>query len=175
MQLKELLPYMPAIAVFSATFCALAGIYFTRKNSRHQIKANKLEELYEAIQTLSGYYSVFELLHHQIGVFRQNEKQPFDWMLDYHKKRDQFLPEADRMQIQKLLSRIEILATLYTSGKLEAGILDYQDLLYWFSDKVFDGSSRKDILIDKKPFPSQQEFMIMVQDLKRGLLKEIKK
>jgi hypothetical protein len=172
MQVKDWLP--PFIPV-GAIVVAVIAIHFQNKNARRQVAVNKLEELYEAIQSLSSYYWKMELLHVKINTLRSTEKKAFEWLSDYLLFRDQYIPEPDRMHINSLLTRIEVLANCYTSDNLQSDILWYQELLYWFSDKAFDGSSMNDMLVNKMIFPKQQEFMEQVDDLKKGILKEIKR
>lgn len=171
--MELILNFLTAIGTIGAVIVAMVAISHGNKNSVLQIRVNKLEELYETIQKLSSYYPTYEILHYKISIFREENKTSFDWLAEYYQFRDEILPEADRLLIVSYLARIEVLAQCYTSGELKLGILSFQDLLYWFSDKVFDGSSMNDILVEKKIFPEHAIFIKQVNKLKSGILAEI--
>ena len=174
MCLKLLLDILIAVGTVGAVIAAMIAIYRSDKNSRQQILVNKLEELYEAIQSLSGYYPILEMLHYNIAVLRKKEKSPFDWLPEYYARRDSLLSAVDTKLIKSHLSRIAILTSLYTSGELQTSLLQYWDILYWFSDLVIDGSSMRSVFVIKKEFPKQPEFIDLVEKLKDAILNEIK-
>jgi hypothetical protein len=164
-----------AIGTVWAVTVALGANRIANKNSWQQIRVTKLEELYEAIQSLRNYYPIFEMLRYYINV-QKKERSPGDWswLPEYYTKRDSILPEADRKLIISYIARIEVLTNCYTAGDLQMGLLVFRELLAWFSDLVFDGNSMNDILINKMRFPKQQEFETQVANLLKEILAEIK-
>lgn len=157
----------------TAVAVAVSAVYYGNRNSKQQILVIKLEELYEVISSLSRYYGRFLNLQHSVYELRDAEYKKLETLEQYYLIRGQEIPEASRRKTEDYLSRIEVLADCYTTGELNKEILDYQDMMYSFSDFVFNAGSMHQELKYKKGFPDAENFHSLVTRLKKNLISEM--
>lgn len=170
-----ILDILTTVGTVGAVAIGMIAIYHSNKNSKREIKTDKLEEIFELIQSLSRYYGKFTELYSSLEDFRDIDKKNILTLSDYYKLRDKKLTSSDRQKIIADLSRLEVLAKCYTEGSLLNGILKYEDLNYSFSDFVFEGGSINQELKWKNGFPSYQEYSNLIEVLKKQIIDQIKR
>lgn len=171
---KSIFEILTAIGTLGAVIVAMIAISYSNKNSRLQIRSNKLEELFEIIQSLSRYYGKFNELMFTVQALHDKENKDIRTMAEYFIIRDQKLPEGERKLILDYLSRIEVLSKCYTKGELLQKVLEYEDLMYSFADYVFNTGSLHMELKWKNGFPDYDAFFARIEDLKTRIVGEIK-
>gem|GEM_PF-1384899 len=172
---KMLLDILTAFGTVGAVAIGMAAIYHSNKNSKREIKTQKLEEIFELIQSLSRYYGKFKELYFFIEDLRDKEKKDIQTLSDYYKIRDEKLPFADRQKIIADLSRLEVLSKCYTVNSLLDKIFRCEDLMYSFSDFVFNGGSVHQELKWKNGFPNYVEYSTLIKELKTQIINQIKR
>jgi hypothetical protein len=172
---KIILDILTAIGTVGAVAIGMAAIYHSNKNSKREIKTHKLEEIFQLIQSLSRYYGKFNELYFCIEDLRNKEKKEIQTLSDYYKIRDERLPRADRQKIIADLSRLEVLSKCYTEAPLFNELLKYEDLMFSFSDFVFNGGSLHQELKWKNGFPNYEEYFALIEGLKTQIIDQIKK
>ena len=172
---KVIIDVLTAIGTVGAVAIGMAAIYYSNKNSKREIKTHKLEEIFELIQSLSRYYGKFEELYFSIEDLRDKEKKNIQTLSDYYKIRDEKLPSADRQKIIADLSRLEVLSKCYSEDSLLDKILKYEDLMYSFSDFVFNGGSLHQELKWKNGLPNYEEYSMLIEELKTQIIDQIKR
>lgn len=172
---KMILDILTAIGTLGAVAIGMAAIYHANKNSKREIKTHKLEEIFELIQSLSRYYGIFKELYFSIEDLRDKEKKDIQTLSDYYKIRDEKLPSIDKLKIIADLSRLEVLTKCYTEDSLLNKILKYEDLMYSFTDFVFNVGSMHKELKWKNGFPDYEEYSILIEELKTLIIDQIKR
>lgn len=172
---KIILDILTAIGTVGAVAIGMAAIHHANKISKREIRTHKLEEIFELIQSLSRYYGKFKELYFSIEDLRDKEKKDIQTLSDYYKIRDEKLPSADRQKIIADLSRLEVLTKCYTEDSVLNKILKYEDLMYSFSDFVFNGGSMHQELKWKNGFPDYEEYSILIEELKTQIIDQIKR
>jgi len=157
-----------------AVVVAIVSVYVSNKSSKRQILVPKLEELYEVICSLSRYYGRFMNLNAKVEELRDSEYKELQTLSQYYQIRDQEIEEDERRKVKNYLSRIEVLAECYTKGDLKKKILDYEDMMYSFSDFVFKAGSIHQELKYKNGFPEDEDFNSLITKLKKELISKIR-
>lgn len=170
---KLILDILTAAGTIGAVAIGMASIYHANKNSKREIKTHKLEEIFELIQSLSRYYPKFKQLYLAIEDLRNVEMKSIQSLSDYYQIRDKTLPPADRQKIISDLSRLEVLSKCYSNDILLKKILKYEELMYSFSDFVFNGGSINQELNWKNGFPNYEEYSIMLEELKTLVIDQV--
>lgn len=173
MHYKIIIDILTAIGTIGALIIALAAIWHTNQNSKREIKTHKLEEIFELIQSLSRYYAIFKELYFSIESLQDSKKKEIKPLSNYYKIRDEKLPPIDRQKIIADLSRLEVLSKCYTEDLLLNKILKYEDLMYSFSDFVFNGGSLHKELKWKHGFPNYEEYDTLNKELKTLIIKQL--
>lgn len=171
--IKLILEVSTVIGTIGAVIVALFANFFANKNTKRQIRVEKLESLYEAIQSLTRYYGKFKKLYIVILDLRDPNNKSITTLDEYYKIKDQTLSETDTTNIINYLSKVEILTNCYIKGSLKEELLKYQDLMYAFSDLVFNGGSIYQEIKWKNAFPDYDKFYLLTEELKKRIIKEI--
>jgi hypothetical protein len=171
---KILLDILTAIGTVGAVLIGMVAIYHANKNSKREIRTHKLERIFELVQSLSIYYGKFKELYFSIEDLRDIEKKEIQTLSDYYKIRDEKLPSAERQKIIADLSMLEVLSKCYTEDTLSNKILEYEELMYSFSDFVFNGGSMHQELKWKNGFPNYEEYSTIIEELKTQIIDQIK-
>lgn len=172
---KIILDLLTAIGTVGAIIIGMAAIYHSNMNSKREIKTHKLEEIFQLIQSLNRYYGKFKELYFCIEDLRDRENQTIQTLSDYYEVRDEKLPFVDRQKLILDLSRLEVLSKCYTKSTLFNELLKYEDLMFAFSDFVFNGGSMQQELKWKNGFPDHEEYFALVEGLKAQIIVQIKK
>jgi hypothetical protein len=173
--------YQIIIEIFTATgtigavIIGMAAIYHSNKNSRREINTEKIEEIFELIQSLSRNYRDFKDLYFSIEDLRNENKKNIETLSDYYKIRDEKFSFSNKQKIIADLSRLEVLSKCYTENSLLNKILEYEELMYSFSDFVFHGGSLHQELKWKNGFPTYEEYYSIIDELKKLLIDKIKR
>ncbi len=152
---------------------AMAAIYYSNRNSRHAILTGKQEELYQVIDQISQHYYTFTTLFYKVEEYR-NKTGELRSIADYMNKRDEYLKQEGRLQIEALISRLEVLAKCYTKAQLVNTIMDYHRLINVMYQKVAYLQSLQADVLFKDGFPNFDKHREIVDNLKEEILKEIK-
>ena len=169
-----ILEILTTIGTVGAVVVGMIAIYYTNKNSKKEIRTHKLEEVFELIQSLSRYYGIFKELYFSIEDLQDESKENIKTISEYRKIRDQKLEVADRQKIISDLARLEILSKCYTKGLLLNKILEYEDLMYSFSDFVFNAGSLHKEIKWQNGFPTHEDYSIIIKELKSKIIEQIK-
>lgn len=172
---KMILDILTAIGTIGAVVIGMIAIYYSNKNSKLEIKTHKLEEIFELIQSLSRHYWKFKDLYLYIEDLNDKENKDIQKLSDYYKIRDERLPDSERQKILVNLTKLEVLSKCYTDHSLLNKILKFEDLMYSFSEFVFNGGSMHKELKWKNGFPNYEEYSAIVEELKTLLIDEIKR
>ena len=172
---KIILDILTTIGTVGAVAIGMVAIYHSNKNSKREIKIHKLEEIFELIQSLSRYYGRFKELYFSIEDLRDKKKKDIQTLSDYYKIRDKKISSSERQKIISDLSRLEVLSKCYTEDSLLNKILEYEELMYSFSDFVFHGGSLHQELKWKNGFPTYEEYGSIIDELKKLLIDNIKR
>ncbi len=163
-----------AFGTLGAVIVALFANRISNKNTRKQIRVDKLETLYEVVNFFSGRYDVYMPLFGYIQAYQDPQNKEIQSLSDYYKKRDERLSEDDKQQIRTNLSKLELLTKCYTGGNLQKDALKFRDIIFSFSDLVINGGSlHYETKYKKQGFPDYDKFYNMVEELKGKLVKEI--
>lgn len=171
---KMILEILTAIGTIGAVVIGMFVIYHSNENSKHEIKTHKLEEIFKIIQSLSKFYGKFNELYLCIEDLRDREKKEIQTLDDYYKIRDKKIPPTDVQVITDNLSRLEVLSKCYTEASLLDELMKFEDLMYSFSDLVFNGGSLHQELKWKQGFPSFEEYFSLIEGLKTQIINLIK-
>jgi hypothetical protein len=164
-----------AIGTVGAVVVAMIAISRSDRNSKKQIVVEKLEELFEIIQSLDMYYQRFSLLDDPVSQLLDQDNKKIQTFSDYFPIMDRVLPEGERRQLYLNLSRIEVLSKCYTNKDLQKQILECQNLMYSYANYVFNGGGRHlKALYYKDGFPNYGTFFLMLENLKTGIIAKIK-
>lgn len=172
---KFFLDILTALGTVGAVVVGMVAINRANKISKREIRTHKLEEIFELIQSLSRYYGKFKELYLSVEDLRDKEKKEIQTLSDYYKIRDEKLPSADRQKIIADLSRLEVLTKCYTEDSVLNKIMKYEDLMYSFSDFVFNGGSMHQELKWENGFPDYEEYSILIEELKTQIIGQIKR
>lgn len=162
------------IVAIAALLVAMVTIYYSNKNTRQQIRTEKLEELYQTVLTLSRHYGLFMEFWFKIQQLRDNNDKEIQTLGQYYELRDQKITTDERRNINELLSRIVVLTECYTKGDLKMKILDYEKLMYSFFELVVQGGSIQQELHFKNGYPDYDHFYSMTKSIQDDIVKEIK-
>jgi len=174
MEYTDVINTIAAFGTLSAIIVALFANQISNKNTRKQIRVDKLENLYEVIDLFSGYYGIYMPLFFDIKAYQDPENKEIQSMSDYYKKRDERLSTDDKQQIRSNLSKLEMLTKCYTGGDLQKEVLKFRDLVFSFSDLVINGGSlHYETKYKKQGFPDYDKFYKMVDELKEKIALEM--
>ena len=162
--------YSPIIAVI----VAMRAIYYTNKNSKQQILVGKYEELFEVVQLLGSYYDVFMHLSSKVAILKYINNDKIQTIAQYNIERDKYLPITEKNQIITYLSRLEVLTNCYTKKSLHQKASKYNDLMLVFYEYVFTTGSLNKEIHYKNGFPNYDVFPLMIEDLKKEIISQIK-
>jgi hypothetical protein len=165
---------LTALGTIGAVGVGMIAIRNSDRNSRQQVLVGKLEEIFEIIQALSRKYGIFNELYFKVEDLHDDTHPEIETIDQYYTIRDQLLPEEERKQIIVYLSRIEVLANCYTKGTLQKSILNYENLMYEFSEFIFTtGSIQKDRNW-KDGFPKIEPYYDLTEKLKKDIISQMK-
>lgn len=156
-----------------AVIVAMITVYYTNRNNRQQILVGKLEEIFEIIQTISRYYPLYKMMFPLVKQLLNPDNEDMRTFDDYKTSLDEEIPENERSQVFVYLSRIEVLTRCYTKGKLQEKILKFRDLMFSFSDFVFNAGGLQEAHLETG-FPSYVEFQAQLDDLKKDIIQQLK-
>ncbi|WP_310559276.1 hypothetical protein [Flavobacterium sp.] len=160
-----------SIGTVGAVVVGMFAINRANKNNREQILTNKLEELLESITVSGKYFGILKNLYNDIENYRNQEK--IKTLLEYYEIRDAKFPKEEREKLFDKLSRIEILAKCYTNSNLKKEILEYEDMMYSFTDLVSMGGSIPQQIKWKNGLPSYEEFTIILRNIEKKIMVKI--
>ena len=173
--LEDLFEIVTAFGAIAAVFVAIIAVVRADKISKREIRVSKIEEIYELIHTLNRYYGVFSELNSNIQSMLDRNNHNVRTMNDYYKIRDGRIPPDERKLFLSKLSRFEVLIKCYTRDDLKKELIHYEDLLYSFSDLVFNAGSSHKELKWKDGFPDYEEFYKLSENMKSELVSLINK
>jgi hypothetical protein len=162
------------IVTMAALIVAVVAIYYSNKNTRQQIRTEKLERLYQAIQTLSRYYGLFMEFWFKIQQQKDSNDKEIETLEQYYKLRDQKITTDERRNIEDLLSRITVLTECYTKKNLKKKIKNYEKLMYSFFELVVQGGSIQQEIHFKNGYPDYDRFFAMTKSIQDDIVREIK-
>jgi hypothetical protein len=172
--LQNLMSVLSTMATIIAVVVAGLTIYYSNKNSERQIVVQKLEELFEAIDSLRKFYITLKPLSLDVDRLQNQEDEGLKTRNQYFEIRNGALSDEDWKQIRSYLPRIKILERCYTSGELQREIQRFEDLMFALADYTYNaGSLHKDIHW-KDGFPTYEEFFEIVESLEENLISKIK-
>ncbi|MBD1362501.1 hypothetical protein IDJ77_01645 [Mucilaginibacter sp. ZT4R22] len=174
MSLENLLAISSTVLTLVAIIVALFANYYSNKNNKQQLRVKNLEELFEVIQSLSKFYNRFKNLYCFVLVLRDPTNKDIQTRNQYFAERDKYISENEWEQINRYLSRIEVLTACYTDGALKSKLLNYEKLMYSFADFIFNSGNFQHELYWKNGYPNFDEFYLILKDLKEDIVSEIK-
>jgi len=160
-----------SIGTFGAVVVGMYAINRTNKNNKQQILTNKLEELLESITVSGKYFGILKDLYNDIENYRNQDT--IKTLLEYYKIRDVKFPKEEREKLFDKLSRIQILAKCYTNSNLKKNILEYEDMMYSFTDLVTMGGSIHQQIKWKNGLPTYEEFAVILQKIEAQIISEL--
>ena len=166
---KIILDIITSVGTIGAVTVGMFAIYYSNKNNKHQIKSHKLEEIFEIVQSLSKHYFKFRQLSLSIDDYLNEDKRNINTRSEYLKVRDRTFTDDQREKIYSDLSRLVVLANCYTKSNLLDKLLKFEDLMFCFSEYVFDGGSVQKEIKWNKGFPTLKEYEKLVNDLHNNI------
>src|ERR1700744_4816686 len=79
-----------------AVIVGMVTVYYSNRNNRQQIIVGKMEELFEIIQTISRYYSIFKMLFPLVKQLLNPENEDMRTFDDYKDSLDEEISESER-------------------------------------------------------------------------------
>jgi len=171
------MPYqvnIETIVSLVAVAVAILAVYFSNKNTRQQIRTEKLERLYQSIQNLSRYYGLFMGCWACILQVRNRDDKEIQTLEQYYQIRDQKITTIERRNIEELLSVISVLTDCYTKNELKKSLKEYEILMYSFFELVVHGGSIQQEIHFQNGYPDYDKFFEITENLKIRIIAEIK-
>lgn len=162
---------LTSIGTVGAVIVGMFAINRTNKNNREQIITNKLEELLESIVVSGKYFGVLKNLYGDIENYRNQDR--IKTLQEYYEIRDSKFPKDEREKLFDKLSRIQILAKCYTNSSLKKEILEYEDMMYSFTELASDGGSLHQKIKWEKGLPTYEEFTVVLRNIEKQIITKL--
>lgn len=172
--LQNLMTLLSTIATIVAVVVAGLAIYYSNKNSERQIVVQKLEELFELIESMRQFYIILKPLSLRVEDLQSQKYEELQTRGQYFEIRNQNITDEDWKQIRGYLPRIKILERCYTDGYLQSEIQGFEDLMFALSDFVYNAGSLHKEMRWKEGFPTYEGFYKIVEDIEQTLILKIK-
>ena len=170
----EMSDYLAGSAVIISIFTFLISFNQNKKGLKVQIQTDKLEELLQLIIELSRYYVIFKSLYLKVNVLRDQSNVELSTISEYKKIRDIKLPIDKQLQIDKILSRIEVLYLSYTEKHLKNKIESYYKMMEIFYVYILNTGDLRKERHYKNGFPDFDEIDLLLNEIIELLTNEIK-
>ena len=158
------------VLTLAAVIVAIVAVVINGKNNRKQIRTNKLEEIFEIIQTISLKFGGLYILYNELKAINIEDEQ---MAKKYFLRMNNFFSENERSLLLNSFPRFDLLVSCYTKKDLQKELTNFSELFYSLVDVVFKGESFYFKAVWKKEIPKPLEFSELKNRLQKNIVKEM--